>query len=173
MNMHFTGAELTALRKKNTAAPQLLHDGEKKEEEKDVDDDPSLGELEGVALVSPAAGFIVRLDPEKLYLDSCASDIQVYKDTHLENVYETQIGLHTISNGGQNTASESGMLLGAMEAWLTRSGVANLLSIPELERRGFRIQSDTFSDWVVTSPRGGAQLVFKRDTGRCEGFPFV
>ena len=31
--------------------------------------------------------------------------------------YETQVGLHTNSNGGQNTASESGKLLGALQAW--------------------------------------------------------
>ena len=87
--------------------------------------------------------------------------------------YETQIGLHTISNGGQNTASESGMLLGGLQAWLVRSGVANLLSIPELERLGFRILYDSLGEWVVISPKGGARLVFKRETGRCDRFPFV
>ena len=107
-------------------------------------------------------------------LDSCANDIPTFLETYLKNIYETQIGLHAISNSGQNTASESGMLLGAIKAWLVRSGVANLLFIPELERLGFRIQSDTFGDWVVTSPGGGAQLVFKgtpEDT--YDRFPFV
>ena len=54
-----------------------------------------------------------------------------------------------------------------------RSGVAKLLSIPELERRWFRIQYDTFVKWVVISPKGGARLVFKRETGRCDRSPFV
>lgn len=140
-NRHVTGAELVALRKKNmgaSVAPQLLHVSEEKEETGDVEDDPSLGDLEGVALASPAAGTIVRLEPDKLYLDSCASDTQVYTENFINKVFETHVGLHTISNGGQNTASESGFLLGAMPAWLVRSGVANLLSIPDLERRGFR-----------------------------------
>ena len=55
---------------------------------------------------------------------------------------------------------------------MVRTVVANPLSIPELERKGFRVQSDTFADWVVTSP-GGTKIVFKRDTGRCDRFPFV
>ena len=139
--------------KKHTAAPQLLHVGEGKDRGGESDDYPSLGDLEGVALVSPAAGIIVRLSKRKLYLDSCVSNIQTFLEKWLENTYEAQIGLHTISNGGHNTASESGMLLGAIEAWLVRSGVANLLSIPELERRGFRILN-------VISPKGGARLIF-------------
>ena len=54
-----------------------------------------------------------------------------------------------------------------------RNGVANLCSLPELERLGFRITYDTLDEWVVISPKGGAQIVFKRDTGRCDRFPFV
>ena len=36
----------------------------------------------------------------------------------------------------------------------------------------FRVQSDTHADWSVTSP-GGTRIVFKRDTGRCDRFPYV
>jgi len=144
--------DLKVIRKKNAQAPQLLHVGEKDGD--DWNDDSSLSELEGVTLVSPAAGAVVRLDSNKIYLDSCASHIQVFLEKHLTDWYETQVGLHTISNGGQNTACEIGWLLGALEAWLVRTWVANLLSIPELERKGFRVQSDTFADWVVTSPVG-------------------
>ena len=174
-NRHPTGAELGALRKKDVAVSQLLHVGEGTGKGGESDDDPSLGNLEGVALVSPAVGIVVQMRKRKLYLDSCASHIQTFLEMWQEITYETQIGLHTISNGGQNTASKSGMLLGGIEAWLVRSWVANLLSISELERRGFRIQSDTFGERVVTSPGGGAQLGFERqrDTGRCDRFPFV
>ena len=101
-----------------------------------MDDDPSLGDLDGVALVSPVAGYIVQLSKRKNILDSRARDIQIFLEKWLTDTYETQMRLHTISNGGQNTTSESGILLGAIEAWLVRSGVTNLLSIPELERRG-------------------------------------
>ena len=121
-----------------------------------MDDDPSISELEGVALVSPATGIVVRLGPVKLYLDSCASHIQNFLEKWLMGTCETQIGLHAICNGGQNTASESDILLGALQAWLVRNGVANLLSIHELERLGFRILHDSLGEWVVISPKGGA-----------------
>ena len=73
-----TGTALNALRKKNTAALQLLHAGEEKDSGGKSDDDPCLGDLGGVALVSPAAGIIVRLCKRKLYLDRCASHIQTF-----------------------------------------------------------------------------------------------
>ena len=58
-HLQVTGEALEALRKKNTAAPQLLHAGEEKDNGGESDDDPSLSELEGVALVSPAAVIVV------------------------------------------------------------------------------------------------------------------
>ena len=54
-----------------------------------------------------------------------------------------------------------------------RSGVANLLSIPELERLGSRILHDLLGEWVVISRKGRPQLVFKKDAGRCDRFLFV
>ena len=57
---HVTGAALEALRKNNTAAPQLLHASEEKDKGGESDDDPILSELEGVALASPAAGITRR-----------------------------------------------------------------------------------------------------------------
>ena len=116
LHLHVTGEVLQALRTKNTAAPQLLHAGEEKDNRGESDDDTSLSELEGVALVSPAAGIVVRLDTDKLYLDNCASHTQAYMEKWLMGTYETQVGLNIISNGGQNIASESGKLLGALQA---------------------------------------------------------
>ena len=84
---------------------------EEEENEGESDDDPSLGNLEGVALVSLATGIIVRLNPDKIYLDSCASHIQVYLTRYMRETFETQIGLHTIRNESQNTASEIGLLI--------------------------------------------------------------
>ena len=124
-----------------------------------------------VAIVSPAAGIVVRLDPDTLYLDNCANHTQTFLKKWLMGTYETQIGLHTISNGEQNTAFESGKLLGPLQAWSVRNGVANILSLPELERLGFRIMYGTLDEWVVISPKGGAHIIFKRDTGRCDRFP--
>ena len=152
-HLHVTSEALEALRKKNTAAPQLLHAGEEKDKGGESDNDHSLGELEGVALVSPAAGIVVRLDPDKLYLDNCARHTQTFLEKWLMGTYETQIGLNTISNGGQKIVSESGKLLGALQVWLVRNGRANLLSLPEFERLGFRITYDTLEEWVGISSK--------------------
>ena len=58
-HLHVTGEALAALRKKNTAAPQLLHVCKEKDKGGESDNDPSLGEMEGVVLVSPASGIVV------------------------------------------------------------------------------------------------------------------
>ena len=54
-----TDAEIHTLRKKHPAAPQLLHVDEGTRNGGKSDDGPSFGDLEGAALVSPAAGIIV------------------------------------------------------------------------------------------------------------------
>ena len=56
--------------------------------------------------------------------------------------------------------------------WITKGGSANLLSIPRLEKDGFRVTSDTHGEWIVHSPRG-KKLVFKRDTGNIKNMPYI
>ena len=98
---------------------------------------------------------------------------QTYMEKWLMGTYETKIELHSISNLRQNTASESGKLLGALQALFVRDWVANLCSLLELERLEFRIKYDTLDEWVVIFPKGGARIVFKRDKKRCDRFPLV
>lgn len=155
-----TEDKLKIIRARNGASPQLVKvtDTDKGNAGEELEE---IWVEEGVACVSPTAGFETpKLDPDKLYLDSCASHSQMYLEGYLTELYETQMGLHTISNGGPSTACEYGYILGAIEAWLLRTGIANLLSIPAVECKGFRVQSDTYADWIVTSP-GGTCIVFK------------
>ena len=42
--------------------------------------------------------------------------------------------------------------LGIFEMWFNESGVANILSIPQLEENGFRVTTDTLGGWVVHTP---------------------
>ena len=90
----------------------------------------------------------------------------------MRDCYETQMGLHLVSNGGDSTASEWGLIFGAYGAWVVPTGVANLWSWPELERKGFVVEAHTHHAPAVTSP-GGLRIEFQHDTGRCEGFPFL
>ena len=56
--------------------------------------------------------------------------------------------------------------------WLVCSGIANLLSLPTLERDGYVCSYKTNSLWIVECP-DGTILKFKRDQGLCEGFPYI
>ena len=53
-----------------------------------------------------------------------------------------------------------------------RNGIANLMSLPQLEADGFRITYDTKTDWVIHCP-DGTKLTLERDTGVCQGFPYL
>ena len=55
--------------------------------------------------------------------------------------------------------------------WLVESVIANLLSVPQLEADGFKIDY-TNNIWTVTTPEGDI-IPFKKDTGKCRGFPYI
>ena len=61
---------------------------------------------------------------------------------------------------------------GLWEFWLNSQGIANLLSIPQLERDGYEVDYNTKRKRVVTTP-SGESIVFKRDTGVCAGMPYI
>ena len=56
--------------------------------------------------------------------------------------------------------------------WLVESLITNLLSVPHLKANGFTIDYNTKRDWVVTTPEG-EEIMFKKDTGKCERFIFI
>ena len=56
--------------------------------------------------------------------------------------------------------------------WFLEAGIANLLLIPCLECEGYHVLYDTESVWRVKCPNGGI-LLFKKDVGACDGFPYV
>ena len=74
-------------------------------------------------------------------------------------------------NAGVTTSNTKG-LVGVFEMWLNRGGIANLLSIPQLEEDGFKVRYNTDGGWIVTSP-SGEDIVFKRDTGLCNCIPYI
>ena len=70
------------------------------------------------------------------------------------------------------TSDTIGELFGLFEVWVNENGVANLLSIPQLEADGYRIRYDTQGEWEVITPQGES-IHFERDTGLCKGMPFL
>ena len=60
--------------------------------------------------------------------------------------------------------------LGMFKMWINEEGIGKLLSIPQLEKDGFRVTTDTYGEWVIYSPQG-KKLQFKQDTGLPENIP--
>ena len=56
--------------------------------------------------------------------------------------------------------------------WINEGGITNLLSIPQLERDGFRVTCDIHGEWIVYL-RCGDKLVSKRDVGSLENMPYI
>ena len=51
-------------------------------------------------------------------------------------------------------------------------GIANLLFIPMLENAGYIVSTHKKKEWVVITPKGKT-ITFKRDSGVCQGMPYI
>ena len=111
------------------------------------------------------------LDKHKVYLDSTSTFNQVFEEQLLTHKAKVSTTLRAHCNAGVSYADEKGNLLGMFDCWLVRNGIANILSIPQLERDGFVVEY-VKQVWTITCPNG-TRLVLKRDMGLCEGFPYL
>ena len=89
----------------------------------------------------------------------------------LENVHDVSAHLTGHYNAGTTTCKQKGYY-GVFKMWLNKNGIANLLSIPQLEQDGFVIDYNTKRNWTVKTPQG-KEIVFRKDTGMCEGMMYV
>ena len=89
----------------------------------------------------------------------------------LENIGPSPYHLKGHCNAGTLTCKEQGYY-GPFKMWLNSQGIANLLSIPQLEEEGYKVDYNTDRDWVVTTPEG-KDIKFERDTGLCNRMPFI
>ena len=114
---------------------------------------------------SPVKRF--TLDSHKMYLDSCATYHSAFVKWMLDYVKTVTTVLQGNCNAGVSTSNEKGFY-GLWNFWLNEQCIANLLSIPQLEKDGYTIDYNIKRDWFVTTPEGNC-LLFKKDTGMCEG----
>jgi hypothetical protein len=112
-----------------------------------------------------------RLCVWKLYLDSCATYHSCTVLWPLLNIRKSGVTLMGHCNAGEAAHKQVGDF-GPFEMWINTDGIANLLSVPQLERDGFSIDYNTKRNWVLTTPEG-QEIVFKRDTGVAEGMPYI
>ena len=111
------------------------------------------------------------LEPFKLYLDSCATYHSAFVKEMLHSVKTVGTVLQGNCNAGVSMSKEKG-IFGPWSFWLNENGIANLLSIPQLEKDGYTVDYNSKRDWVVTTPAGKC-LLFKTDTGMCAGMPYL
>ena len=86
--------------------------------------------------------------PNKLYLDSAATYYSMFVKWYLKNVRDAGRILRGNCNAGVRESSHVGDL-GIFKMWLNEGGIANLLSIQQLEKDGFRVTTDTHGEWSV------------------------
>ena len=80
----------------------------------------------------------VALDPDRDYLENCATFNQAMNPDILTNIFESLNTLFAHCNSGTTAINTNG-ILGSLEFWLNENRIANLLSIPELTRIGHTI----------------------------------
>ena len=112
------------------------------------------------------------LKPSYLYLDSTLSFHQMFSSKYMTGIKKVSTSLRGKCNGGVSYSDEKGDVLHLFNTWLVRTGIANLLSLPSLERDGFVVSYNTKTSWMVECP-DGTVLKFLKDTGVCAGFPYL
>ena len=116
-----------------------------------------------------------QLNPDHLYLDSTSSFHRIFDAKHLDDVQTVRNILRGSCNVGTKLSNEKGWYKGLFHMWLVRNGIANILSLHQLESEGYRVTYDTLTYWVIHVPNGplmthGNKLVLKRGHGVCAGF---
>jgi hypothetical protein len=113
------------------------------------------------------------LDPHQLYLDSTSSFHQVFTEEHLDNLHLAGATLRANCNAGTNFATKKGWYHDLFNLWLVRNGIANLLSLPQLEADGFTVSYHTGGNRIVMTPQGKEITFHREENGVCHGFPYI
>jgi hypothetical protein len=113
------------------------------------------------------------LNPQRLYLDSTSSFYQVFMDKHLDNLRLARATLCADCNADTNFATKKDWYCNLCDLWLVRNGIANLLSLSQLEADGFTVSYHTGGNWIVTTPQGKEITFHCEENGMCRRFPFI
>ena len=92
------------------------------------------------------------LKPSYIYLDSTSSFHQMFRAKYMTDIHQVNIALRGKCNGGESHSDEKGCVLDMFCMWLVCSGIANLLSLPTLERDGYVCSYKTNSPWIMECP---------------------
>jgi hypothetical protein len=111
--------------------------------------------VDGVGFLLPTDhwtnGKKVECGRNKIFLDSCATNHTMFAVEHLTGCHETKTFLRQNCNAGSKLVNRMGTWRG-LKFWINEDGIANLLSIPQLEKSGCKIQYNTGGKWMVLTP---------------------
>ena len=74
----------------------------------------------------------------KVYLDSCASYHTFFLKEVLKNIVENKGTMNGNCNAGETKITKRGYF-GKLRVWLNENGIANLLSLSQLEKDGYSV----------------------------------
>ena len=97
----------------------------------------------------------------KVYLDSCATYHTFFIKEFLKNIEENMGTMHGNYNAGETKITKRGYF-GQRRVWLNESGITNLLTIPQLEKDGYSVSTNTKGQWKVHTPEGKKYPVQER-----------
>ena len=91
----------------------------------------------------------------------------MFTENHISDLDQVRISLRAGCNTGTRTSDEKGLILGTIKAWLIRTGIANLASIPQMEHDSWTFEYKTEGLRIDTLPNG-VPIVFHRDVVICD-----
>jgi hypothetical protein len=94
-------------------------------------------------------------------------------EKHLDNLRLTSATLRANCNTGANFTTKKGWYHDLFDLWLVCNGIANLLSLSQLEVDGFTVSYHTGGNWIVTTHRGKEIAFLREENGVCRGFPYI
>jgi hypothetical protein len=130
-------------------------------------------EVDGVALIMPTSSSKrdFNCGRDMLWLDSGATKHTIFATEHLTNVYTSQVTLRQNCNAGYKLVNKKGFCLG-FKFWASPDGIANLLSLTQLEETGHLVHYKTGGKMEVWTP--DKQIIkFEKSAGVCRGMHYI
>jgi predicted Fe-S protein YdhL (DUF1289 family) len=128
----------------------------------------------GVGFIQPGSTEAepgrVNCGRNKLFLDSACTQHTMFAVEYLTKRGTSKHYLKQNCNAGYKLTNRQGYWCG-LQFWENEEGIANLLSMPQLEKSGWKLDY-TDGVWKAYSPNGKV-VTFKRDTGMCAGMPYL
>jgi hypothetical protein len=95
----------------------------------------------------------------------------MFASEYLTDHHTSEVYLRQNCNAGSKVTNQCGYYIG-LKFYIGEGGIANLLSVPALEKAGWKVQMETGKPVRVLSPEG-VLLTFKRDVGVTGGMPYI